>query len=83
MMTWWLTRAPDEHACAAITAGIDALSPGIKAILNSTSVGVPSALRHFDNSGSDFLCPDLYLPAFFFLLEHATNSTFAMVVSCL
>ena len=81
MTTWWLTRIPDEHAFAAITAGIDALSPGIKAILNSTSVGVPSALRHFDNSGSEFLCPDL--APFFFLLEHATNSKFSMVIPCL
>lgn len=82
-MTRWPMRIPDEHAFVAITAGIDALSPSIKAILNSTSVGVPSALRHFDNSGSEFLYPDLYLPAFFFLLERATNSRFAMVVRCL
>ena len=62
MMTRRPMRIPNEHVFAVITAGI-------KAILHSTSVGVPSVLRHFDNSGSEFLCPDLYLPAFFFYLS--------------
>ncbi len=35
MMTWKPTPVPDEHAFAAIKAGIDALPPGVKMILNS------------------------------------------------
>jgi pyridoxine 4-dehydrogenase len=35
MMTWKPTPIPDEHTFAAIKAGIDALPPGVKMILNS------------------------------------------------
>ena len=34
-MTWNPTPVPDEDAFAAIKAGIDALPPGVKMILNS------------------------------------------------
>jgi pyridoxine 4-dehydrogenase len=35
MMTWKPTPVPDEEAFAAIKAGIDALPPGVKMIINS------------------------------------------------
>ena len=35
MMTWKPTNVPDEEAFAAIKAGIDALPPGVKMLLNS------------------------------------------------
>jgi pyridoxine 4-dehydrogenase len=35
MMTWKPTSVPDEDAFAAIKAGIDTLSPGVKMLLNS------------------------------------------------
>jgi len=37
MMTWKPTPVPDEDAFAAIKAGIDALPPGVKMLLNSGS----------------------------------------------
>ena len=74
MMTWKPTSVPDEDAFAAIKAGIDALPPGVKMLLNSgqcvlvstSSVSMISQFTIGEFYGQGFTVTNLELVARFF-----------------